>query len=137
MTVLTGAQVVSPSGVLAGGEVRIADGRITAVGPAGAGNAVPSQEERIDLAGCWLVPGFVDLHMHGGGGHDVTRSAADLTAAVRFHRGKCSRTVSTHGGAPAGSRFWCTLSPASPLGNRCSMHGRSHRAFTMPGPTAR
>ncbi|HST47226.1 N-acetylglucosamine-6-phosphate deacetylase [Jatrophihabitans sp.] len=82
MTVLTGAQVVSPTGVLADGEVRIAGGRIVAVGTGSA----PAQEERIDLAGCWLVPGFVDLHMHGGGGHDVTRSAADLTAAVRFHR---------------------------------------------------
>ena len=28
-------------------------------------------------------------------------------------------------GAPAGTRFWCTLSPARPLGKRCSMHGRS------------
>jgi N-acetylglucosamine-6-phosphate deacetylase len=89
MTVLTGAQVVSPAGVLAGGEVRIADGRIVAVGPATAtpaGSSAAAPDERIDLGGCWLLPGFIDLHMHGGGGHDVTRSAADLTAAVRFHR---------------------------------------------------
>src|SRR5919112_3000775 len=91
MTVLTGAQVVSPAGVLADGEGRIADGRIVSVGPAAAlaaavGGQAPAQEERLDLGGCWLLPGFLDLHMHGGGGHDVTRSAADLTAAVRFHR---------------------------------------------------
>ncbi len=84
MTVLTGAQVVTATGVLTGGEVRVADGRITAVGPAG---TATTHEERVDLSGCWLVPGFVDLHMHGGGGHDVTRSADDLRAAVRFHRG--------------------------------------------------
>src|SRR3954467_2732 len=88
MTVLTGAQVVSPAGVLAGGEVRIADGRIVSVGTAGTvGSSGPTQEERIDLDGCWLVPGFVDLHVPGGGGADVPRSAADLIAAVRFHRG--------------------------------------------------
>ena len=64
-------------------------------------------------------------------------SVTQSSSAVRFQRGKCSRTVSTHGGAPAGSRFWCTLSPASPLGNRCSMQGRSNSALTIPGPTAR
>ena len=33
--------------------------------------------------------------------------------------------------------FWWTFWPARPLGKRWSMHGRSPRAFTMPGPTAR
>ena len=67
----------------------------------------------------------------------LASSVTHSSSAVRFQRGKCSCTVSTHGGAPAGSRFWCTFSPASPLGKRCSMHGRSHSALTMPGPTAR
>ena len=40
-------------------------------------------------------------------------------------------------GAPAGTRFWWTLSPLTPVGKRCSMHGRSRKALTMPGPTAR
>jgi N-acetylglucosamine-6-phosphate deacetylase len=89
MTVLTGARVVTPTGVIADGEVRIADGRIASVGPAPVAigsDPARAWNERIDLAGCWLVPGFLDLHMHGGGGHDVTQSAADLAAAVRFHR---------------------------------------------------
>jgi len=64
-------------------------------------------------------------------------SVTHSSSAVRFHRGKCSRTVSIHGGAPAGTRFWCTLSPESPFGKRCSMVGRSKSALTMPGPTAR
>ena len=38
-------------------------------------------------------------------------------------------------GAPLGMRFWCTFSPATPAGNRCSMHGRSRSARTMPSPT--
>ncbi|MCW2646761.1 MAG: N-acetylglucosamine 6-phosphate deacetylase [Pseudonocardiales bacterium] len=89
MTVLTGARVVTPAGVVADGEVRIADGRIASVRPAPASvspDPGSARDGRIDLTGCWLVPGFLDLHMHGGGGHDVTRSAADLAAAVRFHR---------------------------------------------------
>jgi N-acetylglucosamine-6-phosphate deacetylase len=89
VTVLTGARVVTPAGVVPDGEVRIADGRIASVGPARAAlhpDSAPGQEERIDLQGCWLVPGFLDVHVHGGGGYDVTRSAADMAAAVRFHR---------------------------------------------------
>ena len=64
-------------------------------------------------------------------------SVTQSSSAVRFHRGKCTRTVSTQGGAPAGSRFWCTFSPASPVGKRCSMQGRSRSALTIPSPTER
>ncbi len=67
----------------------------------------------------------------------LASSVTQSSSAVRFQRGKCSRTVSTQGGAPAGSRFWCTLSPASPVGKRCSMQGRSYNALTMPSPTER
>ena len=39
-----------------------------------------------DLEGAWLLPGFLDLHMHGGGGHDVAASREAMEAAVAFHR---------------------------------------------------
>ena len=64
-------------------------------------------------------------------------SVTHSSSAVRPQRGKYSWTVSTQSGAPPGSRFWCTFSPDSPVGNRCSMHGRSKSALTIPGPTAR
>ncbi len=64
-------------------------------------------------------------------------SVTHNSSAVRFQRGKNTCTVSIHGGAPAGSRFWCTFSPVTPVGKRCSMHGRSRRALTIPSPTAR
>jgi N-acetylglucosamine-6-phosphate deacetylase len=80
MTILSGARVVTPTEVISSGWVEIADGRIVDVG---AGRA-PSAG--LDLGGGWLLPGLIDLHMHGGGGYDVTRSADDMLAAVRFHR---------------------------------------------------
>jgi N-acetylglucosamine-6-phosphate deacetylase len=80
MTVLAGARVVTPTGVIEDGRVEIAGGRITAVGPA---STAPTGQ---DLGGGWLLPGFIDIHMHGGGGFDVTTSAADMAAAVDFHR---------------------------------------------------
>ena len=58
-------------------------------------------------------------------------------ADVERPDGKSTRTVPTQGGAPRGSRFWCTFSPVTPVGKRCSMHGRFRNARTMPGATAR
>ncbi len=55
----------------------------------------------------------------------LASSVTQSSSAVRFQRGNVSRTVSSQGGAPCGTRFWCTLSPARPLGKRCSMQGRS------------
>src|SRR3954454_16138939 len=40
-----------------------------------------------DMSGSTLLPGFIDLHMHGGGGHDAARSVDDAAAAVAFHHG--------------------------------------------------
>ncbi|MDT4974445.1 MAG: N-acetylglucosamine-6-phosphate deacetylase, partial [Pseudonocardiales bacterium] len=80
MTVLTNARVVTPRGVLEPGWVSVAGGRIADIGtgaaPAGAHD---------DLGGAWLLPGFIDLHVHGGGGHDVTASPAAMAGAARFH----------------------------------------------------
>jgi N-acetylglucosamine-6-phosphate deacetylase len=65
------------------------DGRIADIGsgppPAGDGDATT------DLDSAWLLPGFIDLHVHGGGGHDVTTSPDELAAAVAFHR-SCGTT---------------------------------------------
>ncbi|MGF7239437.1 MAG: N-acetylglucosamine-6-phosphate deacetylase [Frankia sp.] len=105
-TLLTGARVVTPAGVLDQGWVRVREGRITAVGT-GSGAAGDGHQpepdgppgtrpggvdlnsvdlERFDLDGAWLLPGFIDLHMHGGGGHGVAASREDMAAAVAFHR---------------------------------------------------
>lgn len=79
MTVLKGGRVVTPDGVLDDGWVTVENGRIGAVGTGRA----PS--DAVDLGGAWLLPGFIDLHMHGGGGHDATESPDEMEAAVAFH----------------------------------------------------
>ncbi len=63
-------RVVTPEGVIEGATVKIQDGRIQAVRPAGApeGGASPG---RIALEGATLLPGFIDVHVHGGGGWRV------------------------------------------------------------------
>ncbi len=81
-TVLAGARVVTRNEVLDGGWVQVADGRIRRVGRGDPPDGIP----RVDLGGAWLLPGFIDLHMHGGGGHDVSTSPDDMAGAVAFHR---------------------------------------------------
>lgn len=42
--------------------------------------------ERIDVHNRWLVPGFIDLHGHGGGGHSYDGDAEDIRLALAAHR---------------------------------------------------
>ncbi|HWE59984.1 MAG TPA: N-acetylglucosamine-6-phosphate deacetylase [Solirubrobacteraceae bacterium] len=79
---LGGGRVVTPTGVLADAWVQIADGRITTITDARPDGGTPV----VDLRGAWLLPGYVDLHMHGGGGHNVSESLQAMEAAVAFHR---------------------------------------------------
>lgn len=62
------------------GWVRIEDGRIAEVGA----GAPPAPAEEVTG---WLAPGFVDLHVHGGGGATFqTGRPEDVATAAEFHR---------------------------------------------------
>ena len=81
---LAGGRVVTPEGVVADAWVHVT------------GDTIASIERRrpavdapvVDLDGAWLLPGFIDMHMHGGGGHSVTGSPEAMDAAVAFHRAR-------------------------------------------------
>ncbi|MET7713929.1 N-acetylglucosamine-6-phosphate deacetylase [Streptomyces sp. NPDC005407] len=78
-TVLAGARVVLPTGT-------VEHGRLIVEGTKIAG-AAPADAPAIDLTGHWVVPGFVDIHNHGGGGASFTSgSAEDVLKGVRTHR---------------------------------------------------
>jgi N-acetylglucosamine-6-phosphate deacetylase len=84
MTVLANAQVVTPGRVLDPGWLAIDDTTIAALG----GGDPPSGARDVhDLGRRYVMPGFIDLHMHGGGGAQITTDDADeILAAVAFHR---------------------------------------------------
>lgn len=88
MTLLAGGRVVTPAGVLHPGWVDIQDGVIVDVGA----NSPPHAAD-VDLGGGWLLPGFIDLHVHGGGGYDAGRSASDMASSVEFHRAHGTTTT--------------------------------------------
>lgn len=52
----------------------------------GSGPQHPSADGRVDVGGGWLVPGFIDLHGHGGGGHSFDDGAAEILEALSAHR---------------------------------------------------
>lgn len=61
---LTGAKLVTPDGVLESHSLLIADGRIEAFIDDG---VVPIACPKIELDGGWIVPGFIDTQVNGGG----------------------------------------------------------------------
>jgi N-acetylglucosamine-6-phosphate deacetylase len=80
MSLLAGARLVTPAGIV-DGWLETSGQTIAAIG---AGE--PARPADRDLAGQWVVPGFVDMHVHGGGGHTFTTGDPDGAAeGVRFH----------------------------------------------------
>ncbi|MEV6941940.1 N-acetylglucosamine-6-phosphate deacetylase [Streptomyces sp. NPDC051172] len=76
---LSGANVVLPTGTVENGRVFVEGTRI-------AGAASPDAR-MIDLSGHHVVPGFVDLHNHGGGGASFTSGTVeDVLTGIHTHR---------------------------------------------------
>ncbi|MFJ2937496.1 N-acetylglucosamine-6-phosphate deacetylase [Streptomyces sp. NPDC087219] len=84
--VLAGAHVVLPTGIVENGRVIVEGDRIVGSAPEG----TPA----VDLTGHWLVPGFVDMHNHGGGGASFTSGSVDeVLKGVHTHRLHGTTTV--------------------------------------------
>lgn len=76
MVRLRGGTVVGPDRLVERAALVIADGTIAEIGPEGAASAAD-----IDCTGCWIVPGFIDTHIHGALGVDVL-DGGDAVARV-------------------------------------------------------
>jgi N-acetylglucosamine-6-phosphate deacetylase len=64
------------------GWLAVRDGRIAEVGP-----GMPPGPPTVDLGGYTVVPGFVDMHVHGGGGFGFSDADADaVRGAAAYHR---------------------------------------------------
>ncbi len=88
---LTGGRVVTPEGVLSPGWIRLAGHVIDAVG---SGQPRTGDLSVTDLRGYWVLPGFVDMHVHGGGGMSFTEgSREDARHAAEFHRGHGTTSI--------------------------------------------
>jgi len=90
---LAGGRVVTPAGVLSSGWIRLAGNLIEAVGSGPPPREAPGLPVT-DLRGSWVLPGFVDMHVHGGGGTSFTGgSEEDARRAAAFHRAHGSTSI--------------------------------------------
>ena len=82
MIVLAKGDVVLPDRVLSEGTIIIDAGRIAAIEP---GAVDPGQATTIDASDCYIVPGFIDVHVHGVEGYDTLdggESVAEIAARL-------------------------------------------------------
>ena len=105
---ISGATVAADDGLLAPGWLVAAGGRIQAVGPgeapAGVRTEVGALGRVVDGRGAVLLPGFVDVHVHGGDGADAMDADPEsLRRMARFHatHGVTSLLPTTWSASPA------------------------------------
>ena len=60
-------RIITPHRIIPNGTVLIQEGAITAVSE---GDIEVADALEIDVQGQYIAPGFIDIHVHGGGGHD-------------------------------------------------------------------
>ena len=75
---LTHARIITPEEEIEEGTVVIEGGRIVQAGA----NPPPPSAEAFDLRGLIVAPGFIDLHVHGGGGFSL--ASGDLEQSRSF-----------------------------------------------------
>jgi len=85
-------RILTPDGFVDGAITFDAEGRIESI----VGTPVALQAAR-DTQGALILPGFIDLHVHGGGGRDVMEGgdAAQHIAALHVRHGTTSMLATT------------------------------------------
>ena len=99
--VVRGGSVVLPDRIVADGYVECRGERIVRVGR---GGRPPRGARVVDAGGGFIAPGFVDLHVHGGGGADFMDGEAEaVRRAIDAHTRHGTTTIfpTTTTGSPA------------------------------------
>jgi len=92
---IVNGSIITPQGIIEGGSVLIKDGLISSI------NETITDEKdavEIDAGGMFVSPGFIDIHVHGGGGADFmdgTEKAFLQVAATHARYGTTSMLPTT------------------------------------------
>ena len=101
-TLVHAARAFTPTTEIPDAAILIRDGAIEAVGPRD-GMTLPAGAQEVFATDKIAAPGFVDVHIHGAGGHDVMEGTGDALKAV-------ASTIAGHGT----TSFVATTVTASP-----------------------
>lgn len=83
LTQIINGEILTPQGWLKDGSVLISDGKILEVTNS---DLAVIGAKVIDAKGMYIVPGYVSMHSHGGGGHDFTEATPEaFQAATEAH----------------------------------------------------
>jgi len=96
-TVIHASLILTPEEEISDGVIVVEDSRIAALGHRDEVR-VPANAIDYVAAGMTVVPGFVDVHIHGAGGHDVMEAndrALDRITATVARRGTTSMVATT------------------------------------------
>src|SRR5690554_4547053 len=69
-TVIKNGTVITPTRVIENGELVIEEGKIQKVLEKNSDPDIEAAEQVIDAKGCYISPGFIDIHTHGGFGYN-------------------------------------------------------------------
>jgi N-acetylglucosamine-6-phosphate deacetylase len=90
---ITASSLLTPMEVVEQPVLGVEDGRIVAVGPRSE-ISLPDNARHYDFPDAVLAPGFMDIHIHGGGGHDVMETDGSALAAIE--RGMLKHGVTSY-----------------------------------------
>jgi len=79
-------RLITPFRIMEGAELTFEDGIITGIG----NRTDDTGYETVDAGGCYVTPGFIDIHSHGGGGMDFMDedpSVFDRISRIHSHYG--------------------------------------------------
>jgi N-acetylglucosamine-6-phosphate deacetylase len=79
---LTNARVVSRAGIIDSGWLACSDTAITSYGPGAPAPELHQGRQVLDARGATVLPGFVDVHVHGAVGHEVMDGNVEGLAAM-------------------------------------------------------
>jgi N-acetylglucosamine-6-phosphate deacetylase len=83
-TVITARLAFTPLEVIENPLVTMEDGHVLSV-TSRAATPIPEHARFLDLADGILAPGLIDIHVHGGAGHDVMQAGDDALARMECH----------------------------------------------------
>ncbi len=87
---ISNGQVITPDRIIPNGTVLVSDGIITAVADH---DLVAPGAVALDAGGRFISPGFIDIHVHGGGGHDFMDNTVEAFLEIAKIHAKFGTTA--------------------------------------------